>query len=508
MLREAQPFNPLLRAARGAVDQHHRAAPTTSWGTTLRPVLLLLADTASFALAAVASLFAHPVPWHQMAFAATLLMVPCLYWSLRVGLYHQTVVRTALHDIPDVLATTLWGGGLLVALLSMGNTFWLGSVGTVVLASMPLRIVARLLTEVTVRHGKWSIRSRLLIIGSGEVAQRLAATLIKFKGIGIRVVGFVDDAAHAEGTERILGLPVYGAAQLEQVLADHEVDRVAFTFSLAPDSETLRLLRTCQRWPKLQVSQVPRFFEALPARTRLVDVRGIPLLQFETSGYRVELTCKRLLDIVVSGVVLILCLPLLLVAALAIRLDSAGPILFRQTRLGRCGRPFSILKLCSMRAPLPGEDVNSFSRHTPVGRWLRKSSIDELPQLWNVLRGDMSLVGPRPEREQYMDLFTARIPRYQERHRMRGGITGLSQISHLRGNTSFVERTRLDNFYIDQWSLWLDIKILLRTFTALVPSSQGIGGGTMLLDIVSEVANDQQEASCEAELQETQVAIS
>jgi len=122
-----------------------------------------------------------------------------------------------------------------------------------------------------------------------------------------------------------------------------------------------------------------------------------------------------------------------------------------------------------------------------VGRLLRLSSIDELPQLWNVVRGDMSLVGPRPEREVYVRQFSEGIPRYTERLRMRGGLTGLAQVQGLRGSTSIVERTRLDNFYTEQWGLWLDLTIILRTLTALIPRSQGIGGESMLRDVVTEV---------------------
>jgi exopolysaccharide biosynthesis polyprenyl glycosylphosphotransferase len=188
---------------------------------------------------------------------------------------------------------------------------------------------------------------------------------------------------------------------------------------------------------------------------------------------------KRLLDIAVCAVLLVVLLPALLLVALAIRLELPGPILFRQTRVGRWGRLFTMWKLRSMfidaearKAQLMAADemaggvtfkMKNDPRVTRVGRLIRKTSIDELPQLWNVLRGDMSLVGPRPERQVFVDRFSQEMPRYFERHWVKSGLTGWAQVNGLRGNTSIEDRTLYDLHYVENWSVWLDLRILLMT---------------------------------------------
>ena len=422
----------------------------------------------------------------------TVTVLAATVWAalgVRAGLYRQMVVRVSLLDVPYVFSSMLQGAALVLVLLVTRdvNNDRLPVLGTLTVVAIPCRIMARSASQTVVRLFGSHSQSRMLIVGAGTIAQRMAATLIKYRDLGITVVGFVDDHEYDKGNRRVLGLPLWRGEDLARQIDAHNVDHVVFAFSRLPDSERIGLLRVCQTLSHLQVSLVPRMFEVTPANTRLLDVRGIPLLQFETSGLLLVLACKRVFDIVAVSLGLLVALPVMTAAALAIRLEGPGSILYRQTRVGLDGKPFTIYKLRSMRALRPGEDPASPARHTRVGRLLRASSIDELPQLWNVLRGDMSIVGPRPEQEAYAALFAQRIPRYAERHRMRGGITGLSQVSRLRGDTSIIERTQLDNFYIDNWSLWLDVKIILATFTALIPHSQGIGGDVMFQDVIAEV---------------------
>ena len=195
---------------------------------------------------------------------------------------------------------------------------------------------------------------------------------------------------------------------------------------------------------------------------------GIPLVRLRRAALRTGAwSGKRISDVLISAFSLLLLSPVLAVCALLSRLDT-GCILFRQTRVGQDGRPFTLLKFCTMRPTGEAEshtrwNIAEDERLGRVGRLLRRSSLDELPQLWNVLRGDMSLVGPRPERPFFVDEFTRQYPRYPARHRVPAGLTGWAQIHGLRGDTSIADRASFDNFYIENWSMWGDIKILLRT---------------------------------------------
>ncbi|MBD0739006.1 hypothetical protein BGM09_06135 [Streptomyces sp. CBMA29] len=181
---------------------------------------------------------------------------------------------------------------------------------------------------------------------------------------------------------------------------------------------------------------------------------------------------KRALDIVLASAALLALAPVLAGCGLAVRLTDGPGVLFRQERIGLGGRPFTLLKFRTLRPADPGESATRWSiahdrRVSPVGRLLRRTSLDELPQFWNVLRGDMSLVGPRPERPYFVEQFSQTHPGYQDRHRMQVGITGLAQVHGLRGDTSIADRARFDNHYIDSWSLWQDVRILARTATSL-----------------------------------------
>ena len=178
---------------------------------------------------------------------------------------------------------------------------------------------------------------------------------------------------------------------------------------------------------------------------------------------------KRAFDIVVAVMALIILLPVLAAAALAVRIEGGPGVIFRQVRVGRDGKHFELLKFRSMRPANELESQTTWcvakdNRVGPVGRFLRCTSIDELPQLWNILRGDMTLVGPRPERPHFVEQFSTQFDRYAHRHRVQVGLTGFAQVSGLRGDTSIADRARYDNFYIENWSLWLDIKIIFRTF--------------------------------------------
>jgi exopolysaccharide biosynthesis polyprenyl glycosylphosphotransferase len=248
---------------------------------------------------------------------------------------------------------------------------------------------------------------------------------------------------------------------------------VVLTFTSSPDHELMPLIRACEE-RGIGVALVPRMFESVNVRLELQNLGPLPLVGLnwvDPKGWQFEL--KHTIDRAVSIVLLVLLAPLMLAVALAVKLSSPGPVLFRQRRVGRDGRRFDMLKFRSMRlaepeleSPEPGiapGGVEGADRRTSLGRFLRRTSIDELPQLMNVAAGEMSLVGPRPERPEFVAMFDEEVRRYSDRHRVKSGITGLAQVQGLRGRTSLLDRVELDNYYIQNWSMSLDLKILLKT---------------------------------------------
>jgi exopolysaccharide biosynthesis polyprenyl glycosylphosphotransferase len=311
----------------------------------------------------------------------------------------------------------------------------------------------------------------------------LAKRLLEHREIGLAPIGFLDKdpletAADSEGPT----LPVLGASwDLGEVIDGYGVEHVLFTFSTAPHEVMLRMLDECTR-RGVKVTVVPRLFERMPQDLTIDYLGGIPLMTIhESSPASFGMRLKYTFDRAAAAALLLLFSPLILTVALAVRLNLGRPILYRQVRVGRDGRTFEMLKFRTMRpeeAASPGDEasirvdvapggVEGVDRRTRLGALLRCSSIDELPQLLNVVRGDMSLVGPRPERPRYADVFGTEVYRYNDRHRVKSGITGWAQISGLRGQTSLDDRVEWDNWYIENWSPWLDVKILLRTGVAV-----------------------------------------
>jgi len=330
-----------------------------------------------------------------------------------------------------------------------------------------------------------------LIVGAGRVGAQVERRLEEQPELGLRPVGYVD--ARPPSQELVPGrrAPVLGGpSELPQVVAETGAEHVvlAFLSSRGSDAKLVPLVRQCDELG-LEVSLVPRLWESINIRAALEHIGGMPLFRLHTvkpKGWQFAL--KHGLDRLMAAALILLLSPLLIGVTLAVRFSSPGPIFFRQRRIGRDGRPFDLLKFRSMRiAQDPGptgtpsvllpEDtapggVEGADRRTPIGKFIRRSSIDELPQLFNVLLGEMSIVGPRPERPEFVELFERRIDRYDDRHRVKSGITGWAQVHGLRGKTSLSDRIEWDNYYIENWSLWLDFKILLMTITAVLKTAE------------------------------------
>ena len=310
-------------------------------------------------------------------------------------------------------------------------------------------------------------RDRALIVGTGDIGQLVLDKIKNSPYLGYEVVGFVSKNGHGELTE-LSGRPVLGRSDdLPQLIDQYQIDEVIIALPEAAHDEILDLISKCSK-ADLSIKVFPDVFQIIANQVSIDDLGGLPLLSIRDvrlRGWRV--TVKRLMDLTFSAIGLVILSPLMFLLAILIKLESPGSVFYVQERMGLDARPFLMLKFRSMRqdaeADGPGWTKQNDPRRTRLGTLLRKLNIDELPQLINVLMGEMSLIGPRPERPVYVEQFMRTIPRYMERHKEKAGMTGWAQVNGLRGDTSIVERTKYDLWYIENWSVLLDLKILIRT---------------------------------------------
>jgi Undecaprenyl-phosphate glucose phosphotransferase len=248
----------------------------------------------------------------------------------------------------------------------------------------------------------------------------------------------------------------------------YSIDEVIIALPEASHEEILTIISLCERG-KVSIKVYPDVFQIMAAQVSIGDLGGLPLLTVRDIALRGwRLTLKRAVDLLGSAVGLVLLSPLMMLVAALVKLDSKGPVFYVQERMGLDAEPFWMLKFRSMRADAEAETgpvwaTEDDPRRTRLGAFIRRLSIDEWPQFINVLLGEMSLVGPRPERPVFVEQFKRSIPRYMDRHREKAGLTGWAQVNGLRGDTSIAERTKYDLWYIENWSLFLDFKIILRT---------------------------------------------
>ncbi len=346
-----------------------------------------------------------------------------------------------------------------------------------------LAIVLVPLARWVTRGAVWSrstFDERLLIVGAGQVGHSVAAKIAKHKEYRVKLVGYLDDGeprttADAGPSARILG----ALDDLKEIVAREQIDRVIVAFSRARHNDFLRVVRVCAE-TDVRVNIVPRLFEVVSSRALVDDVEGIPLLDIGHAQLnRFDMVVKRVFDLVVGSVLFLVMAPVMLVVGLVIKIDSRGPVFYRQERMGRSGRTFRIYKFRSMavgaekqREDLAGQNeysgpmfkIHEDPRVTRVGEWLRRWSVDELPQIINVLKGDMSLVGPRPL---WVDEAKQCRGWTQKRLDITPGITGLWQVLG-RSDIPFDEMVKLDYMYVTSWSLNWDIKLLLQTVPAVL----------------------------------------
>ena len=391
------------------------------------------------------------------------------------GFYRKRRGFTRFASLTRIATMVVLTYTILLALLSMyrGYSYSRLAIGISFLFALSFCLGSNLLLcrvqKVMVQRGIGFFRT--LLIASDPSCRDLLPRLESTHGSLHQVVGVLLPEK-TPAVRNVLGVPVMGDLEdLPAVCKAGQIDRVIIALPSDQHRKTLELMQVCED-RAIDCRIVPDLFEMLTLRMSVGELDGLPTITLgetplEGSGRLI----KRASDIVLSSILLMVTMPLMAVAAMLVKLTSKGPIFYTQERVGSDGRRFILYKLRTMRVDAEqsgiGWSVKDDPRMTSVGRILRKLDIDEFPQFFNVLTGDMSLVGPRPERPYYVDQFKRNIPQYMRRHMVKSGITGWAQVHGLRGDTSIEERVRYDIFYIEHWSLWLDVKILFLTFLAL-----------------------------------------
>jgi exopolysaccharide biosynthesis polyprenyl glycosylphosphotransferase len=384
----------------------------------------------------------------------------------RVDLLYEVVAAVGLGWMLSLSATLLVYRALDPPRLML--VYW--ALLTVVLVWLARLVLDGLLRAL---HRRGHDLQRVLIVGDGEPAKAVAAKMDEARELGFVVVGFVGETTEHPPSARAAGPLLGSLADLPAVIREHAIGEVLIAWPGLSHPQLVEIVASCAR-QHVNVQIVPDIFELMARQVETNEVTGLPLIGVRDVALRGwALMLKRAMDVVVSWTLLVLLSPVLLLTALVIKLTSPnGPVLFVQERVGLDGRPFEMIKFRSMRADAEAETGPVWTRpddprRTPLGSVIRRFSVDELPQLVNVLVGEMSLVGPRPERPEFVAQFARVVPRYQERHAEKAGLTGWAQVNGLRGQTSIEERTKYDLFYVENWSLGLDIKILLKTIAAI-----------------------------------------
>jgi exopolysaccharide biosynthesis polyprenyl glycosylphosphotransferase len=503
--------------AAGRVGARHAPRPKAApWGTfhgflqrTLEePGWNVVRPTLDFVLLCVAVALALG-GLSVTAVQAPLLALPPLVMLLFLlrGLYRTRMRALVLDGIVPVLSAV----SVAAMAVAMIGLFVNGEVPNQSdwIRAWLFALVAVALGRVVLANAQRMARSRkligkpVLIMGAGYVGAQIARRLENHPDYGLVPVGFVDDDPRSVAEVGGRDVPVLGTLdELDGVVARTKINHLIVAFSAVTDARVSRLIQHCQEIG-MEVSVVPRMFDTMNHRAAYETVGGLPLLTFsmvDPKGW--QFAIKYSIDRVVAGLVFLMLSPLLVVLALLVKIATGGPILFRQPRIGLDGHEFDMLKFRTMKGTpaqhgegdaawaesivganglendvdstdsTGGESAQAEDRRTPVGRLLRRLSLDELPQFWNVFNGDMSLIGPRPERSSYVRRFEPVVYRYGDRHRVKSGITGWAQVHGLRGKTSLAERVEWDNYYIAHWSLGLDLKIVLLTFVALFRNAE------------------------------------
>jgi len=389
------------------------------------------------------------------------------------GLYRIRPTRSKTEEwlsvaIGSIVATVVFSGVLLWIRPGRRDVLYSrATLGIFLLCAIVFVILGRAIVRAVVERGHRGGKrlDRVLIAGSGELARAVVERVNGHRELGFLIVGYLKNGE----ASKLDGLECLGTIdQAEQVIAEQNIDHVFVALPHASSEAMMALLDRLVR-SVVAIHVVPDLLQFMVLRSRVEDLDGLPTINLsETPLEGWSRFLKRGFDLIVATAALIVFSPVMVVVAIAIKLGDRGPIFYRQERMGLDGKPFEIVKFRSMRVGAEKDTGAKWAekndpRRTRVGRFIRETSLDELPQLFNVLLGDMSVVGPRPERPQFVEQFRAEFPHYMLRHKVRAGITGWAQVHGWRGNTSMRMRIEHDLYYIENWSLMLDLKILFMT---------------------------------------------
>ena len=311
-------------------------------------------------------------------------------------------------------------------------------------------------------------RKHIILVGYSRAAEGYIDRILMNPSWGYNVVGIIDDEVSMDTVYN--KVPVIGRVdELQNLIATNELDEIVITLGLKDYHMLEKIVAICEK-SGVHTKFIPDYNHIIPTRPFIEDVQGLPVINIR----RVPLSVlynrffKRSVDLILGILALIIFSPIMLVVAIGVRISSKGAVIYKQTRVGLHNRTFEMYKFRSMVEQKDGTDEVTWTtsddpRVTKFGKFIRKMSLDELPQLFNVLKGDMSLVGPRPERPYYVDKFKEEIPRYMIKHQVRPGMTGWAQVNGFRGDTSIEKRIEYDLYYIENWNMVFDIKILFKT---------------------------------------------
>ena len=413
---------------------------------------------------------AVPYPVYMSVMPIMVIMMIILYWA--VGLYSPHRMRGRRVEIRNIIAANIMEYAAFIVVLYMRHQmYWSRS-----MLSMFAAINAIL--DIAMRLGVWQILTNMrkkgrfvrnvLLVGYSHAAEEFIDRVLTNPQWGYNIRGILEDRVEA-GTE-YKGIKVLGRIDnLMVILPENHLDEIDITLGLGEYYRLENIVALCEK-SGVHTKFIPDYYNIIPTKPYTEDLLGLPVIniRYVPLSNTFNAMLKRILDIIGSLICIALFSPVMLVFAILVRASSPGPILFRQERVGLHNRKFMMYKFRSMVMQDSSKEKKAWTvrddpRVTKVGKFMRKTSIDELPQLFNVLKGDMSLVGPRPERPYFVEKFQEEIPRYMIKHQVRPGMTGWAQVHGLRGDTSIRKRIEYDLYYIENWTLGLDIKILFMT---------------------------------------------